>query len=593
VPKWHRDRATDMAEGLNPGNPEGPAGLSCILRFRKEDNVGIALQDLTCGASYPLVTAGAKEHRTLHIPADQPDWCRITGQAGSVPRYHKVATTAIPKNSPVVKDGTAIGVATSDIRQGERVDLCLKNSGGTLERVGGNIQEYPNLYQPPAEPLEILAAAYRIYRDGFDRRPTLRPRESLTEIPGCPVVSVYPREDGTWGSRNHILVIPSVFCVNQEAAEIADAFRDTHWGNQSENAVITLTHQSGCCQTGFDEEVTLRTLTNMACHPNVGGVLVVTLGCSPLCVNDRLFAAIRNNAGNDRIVRCLHLQQEGRHAAISAGKRFVEEMIAVLRAQQRNPHPVSGLCLSVKCGASDPTSGLVANSAIGHLSDWLLDRQGTVVISEIMEFFGAERIVKERCRDPAVWRDLLRIIKTNEMIGKSVARAEDADIHSMELTLGNIQAGLSTQEEKSFGAFKKMGFSHPIENVVRFGERVTGSRHGLYIMDGPGQDLVSASGLAAAGSQVMLFSTGIGTPLGNPVTPVIKITGNTDTFFRHADFIDLSIPFDRIVTEGASEQEVAIATLLPELIAVLEGRMTKAEQNRHRDFAIRSYTMVQ
>jgi altronate dehydratase large subunit len=381
--------------------------------------------------------------------------------------------------------------------------------------------------------------------------------------------------------------------VNQEAVEIADMFRDVAWGSSSENAVVALTHQSGCCQTGFDEEVTLRTLTAMACHPNVGGVLVVTLGCSPLCVNDRLYAAIRKNAGSDRIVRCLRLQQEGRKAALEGGRSIVKDMIGTLRAQERKPFPIAGLCLAVKCGASDPTSGLVANSAIGHLSDWLLDRQGTVVISEIMEYFGAERILKERCRDSGVWRDLLRLIKANEMIGKSVAMAEEADIHSMELTLGNIQAGLSTQEEKSLGAFKKMGFSHRIENVVRFGERVTGSRHGLYIMDGPGQDLVSASGLAAAGSQAMVFSTGIGTPLGNPVTPIIKITGNADTFSRHADFIDLCIPFHRIVTEGASEQDVAIATLLPELIAVLEGKMTRAEQNRHRDFAIRSYSMVQ
>lgn len=582
-----------MSGKCDPETCSDTGELSCIIRFRNNDNVGIALADLSCGASYPLVTAGDKSRDTLLIPTDQPDWTRISGLAGTVPRYHKVATTAIPRNAPVIKDGIAIGVATADIRPGEQVDLCMKNTGGTLERVGGNIQEYPNLYQPPAEPLETLAAAYRIYRDGFDRRPALRPREELLDSSGGLTVSVYPRENGTWGSRNHILVIPSVFCVNQEALEIADMFRKTPWGSHNENAVIALTHQSGCCQTGFDEEVTLRTLTEMACHPNVGGVLVVTLGCSPLCVNDRLHASISARIGKDTIVRCLHIQHDGRSATIATGKKLVAEMIAKLRMQERKPMPLSGLCLAVKCGASDPTSGLFANSAIGHMSDWLLDRQGTVVISEVMEYFGAERILKERCRDPAVWRDLLRLIKTNEMIGKAVARADEADIHSMELTPGNIRAGLSTQEEKSLGAFKKMGFLHKIENVVRFAERIIDSRHGLYIMDGPGQDLISASGLSAAGSQAMFFSTGIGTPLGNPVTPVIKITGNTDTFARHADFIDLCIPFQKIVTEGAVEHDVAMGTLLPELIAVLEGKLTRAEQNRHHDFAIRSYTMVQ
>ncbi|NMB77626.1 MAG: altronate dehydratase [Methanomicrobiales archaeon] len=582
-----------MAGTRDPNHPQDTGDLSCIIRFRHNDNVGIALADLPFGSSCPLITAGETARETLAIPADQPAWTRSGGRTGIIPRYHKVATTAISRGAPVIKDGTAIGVATTDIRPGEQVDRVMKSTGTGLEPAGGNIQEYPNLYQPPAEPLAALAAAYRISQEGFDRRPALRPPEPLAKSPDELKVSVYPRKNGSWGSRNHILIIPSVFCVNQEAQEIADAFRDITWGSRNENAVIALPHQSGCCQTGFDEEVTLRTLTAMACHPNVGGVLVVTLGCSPLCVNDRLLVAIRAGAGEDVPVRGLHLQQEGRSALIAAGKVAVEEMIVHLRAQQRQPLPVSGLCLAVKCGASDPTSGLIANSAIGHMADWLLDRQGTVVISEVMEYFGAERILKERCRDPAVWRELLRIIKASEMIGKAVARAQEAEVHSMELTLGNIQAGLSTQEEKSLGAFKKMGFLHPIENVVRFGERITGSRYGLYIMDGPGQDLISASGLSAAGSQAMFFSTGIGTPLGNPVTPVIKITGNTDTFARHADFIDLCIPFDRIVTEGAAENEVAVSTLLPALIAVLEGKKTRAEEIRHRDFAIRSYTMVQ
>lgn len=291
-------------------------------------------------------------------------------------------------------------------------------------------------------------------------------------------------------------------------------------------------------------------------------------------------------------VHCLRIQKEGRAAAIRDGISRVEEMVSFLQKQERRPVPLSGLCFAVKCGGSDPTIGLIANSAIGHISDWLLDRHGTVVISEIMEYFGAEAILRERCRDHTVWLDLLRLIKANELIGKSVAWATEQDTHSVELTPGNIQAGLSMQEEKSLGAIRKMGFSHKIENVVRFGEPVTGSRHGLYIMDGPGQDLVSASGLAASGAQLMLFSTGIGTPLGTATTPVIKLTGNTDTFSRHPDFIDLCIPFSKVVA-GMPERDVALATLLPVLQEVIEGRKTRAEENRHYDFSIRNYTMVQ
>ncbi|OPX65376.1 MULTISPECIES: UxaA family hydrolase [unclassified Methanoregula] len=575
--------------GDDSGKPPGRSTeFLCIIRFRKDDNVGIALADLPCGGSYPLITFGESGRGSLAIPENQPSWFAGSGAPAVIPRYHKVALRAIPPDAAVVKDGTVIGAATTAILPGQQVDLVVGDRGVTA----GNIREYPDPYQPPAESLETLAAAYAIQRDGFDRCPVLRSREDLPDYNGV-AVPVYPRADGAWGSRNHILVIPSVFCVNQEAAAIADAFRHEAWGDNGENAVIALPHQSGCCQAGFDEEVTLRTLASMACHPNTGGLVIVTLGCSPLCVNDRLYAAVRAGAGSDCLVACVRVQQDGREAAIRNGQEIVRGMIGQLRAQERRPLPLSGLCLAVKCGGSDPTSGLFANSAIGHIADWLLDRNGTVVISEIMEFFGAERILRERCRDPTVWLDLLRIIKTNEMIGESVARAADSGTFSVELTPGNIRAGLSTQEEKSLGAIRKMGTRHPIENVVPFGRRVAGFRHGLYVMDGPGQDLISASGLAAAGAQAMLFSTGIGTPLGNAVTPVIKITGNADTFARHRDFIDLCIPYREILDRGRMEREVAEEALLPELLAVIGGKKTRAEENRHRDFGIRSYIMVQ
>jgi altronate dehydratase large subunit len=588
----YRSGGTITMPGRDPaGDAGGSTKLSCIISFRKGDNVGIALEDLQCGRSYPRITCSGEHPGTLLIPEDQPAWCAQDGGTAFIPRYHKVATEAIPRNAPVVRDGVPIGVASADILPGQPVDQHIRTLPGSVTSREGNIKEYPNLYLPPPESLETLARAYNICREGFDRHSRLRPREEEAGADG-PVVSAYPRAGGLWGSRNHVLIIPSVFCVNQEAAEIALPFGETSWGKNGENTVIALPHNAGCCQTGFDEEVTLRTLTNMACHPNVGGVVVVTLGCSPLCVNDRLYEAIRNCAG-DKPVFCVRVQKEGRAAALREGIRSVEEMVSCLRRVERKPAPYSGLCLAVKCGGSDPTSGLIANSAIGHVSDWLLDRKGSVVISEIMEYFGAEAILRERCRDHAVWLDLLRIIKANEMIGKSVARAGGLDTHSVELTPGNIQAGLSTQEEKSLGAIRKMGFSHPIENVVRFGEQVTGCRHGLYIMDGPGQDLVSTSGLASSGAQVMLFSTGIGTPLGNAVTPVIKVTGNTETFGRHPDFIDLCIPFRKVVEEGIPERDVALSVLLPELQAVIEGKKTRAEENRHRDFAIRNYTMVQ
>ena len=562
-----------------------------IIKFREADNVGIALSDLRAGHDYPLYTCSGKYLGSLPIAETQPPWSLEPSQGPAVPRYHKIATQPIAQNDPIIKDAVPIGLASEEVMIGQLVHQRIEIVSGHMVRRGGNILEYPNLFSPPPEKMATLAAAYIVAQKGFDKLPFMRPQEPDMPADG-PLVSVYRRAGNTIGTRCHILVIPSVFCVNQEAVEIAEPFRDASWGDHKENYVQALTHSSGCCQIGFDEEVTLRTLTNMACHPNVGGVLIVSLGCSPLCVNDRLYEAVREKAKNTLVHR-VHIQNEGRASAIQTGQTYIEEMINEMRARKREKMSLSGIALSVKCGGSDPTSGLFSNSAIGHMTDWFLDRKATVVISEIMEYFGAERILNKRCRDYGVWLDLLRLIKTNEMIGKAVAVAAEQDLHSVELTLGNMKAGLSTQEEKSLGAIRKMGFRHPIENVVRFADRVTGHRHGLYVMDGPGQDLLSSSGMAAAGCQAMLFSTGIGTPLGNAVTPVIKITGNEETFSRHSDFIDVFIPFHRMLDGGVSVEAITLDTLLPEVIAVLEGKKTKAEQNRHRDFAIRNYMMVQ
>jgi altronate dehydratase large subunit len=572
-------------------SPENRGKNHCIIKFRKEDNVGIALANLEAGQSYTLLTCEGERLRSLRIPAEQPHWSSYLSSRVAIPFYHKVATDSIPRNASIIKDGVPIGLASEEIISGQLVHQRIENAGGRIVRRGGNISEHANIYSPPPEKMETLAAAYSVYREGFDRAPALRAEEcEAADIP--PLASVYLRAGGELGVRCHILVIPSVFCVNQEAVEIAEPFRDAVWGENGENYVHAVAHSSGCCQTGFDEEASLRTLSNIACRPNVGGVLIVTLGCSPFCVNDRLYQAVQAKV-KDTWVHCVRVQEEGLEAAIRTGRARVKEMIASLRTRKREMASLSGLSLAVKCGASDPTSGLFANTAIGHMADWLLDRKGTVVVSEIMEYFGPERILNERCRDHGVWLDLLRVIKSKEMIGKAAAVAAEEDLHSVELTLGNMRAGLSTQEDKSLGAIRKMGFRHPIENVVRFGERITGNHRGLYVMDGPGQDLLSASGMGATGAQVMLFSTGIGTPLGNAVTPVIKITGNEDTSRCHQDFIDLFIRFDRMLAQGISAEEITLQTLLPELIAVVEGRRTKAEMNRHRDFAIRNYAMVQ
>ena len=561
-----------------------------LIAFSADDNVAIALADLTPGESYPLLRGDGGLLGRLTIAAFQPAW--YSGHekdATVIRRYYKVAIAHIAKNDPIVKDREAIGAAAEEILPGHVVHQVFLSGSGGFERIGGNIREHPSVFSAPARQLETLAEASRITADGLNRPSSLRPR--LPAASGVKTVMAYGRNDGVFGSRNHLLVIPSVFCVNQEAGEIAGAFSGEAWGDHGENRVIALPHTTGCCQVGYDEEVSLRLLANMIAHPNVGAALIVSLGCSPLCVHDRLLNTARSIT--TKPIKALSIQALGRGATLTAGKAAVAEMLPELRQTRRTPQPLDELLLAVKCGASDLTSGLFANTATGHIADFVLEQGGSVVISEIMEFFGAEKALKARCRDQAVWLELLRIIKTNEMIGKAAAVMAEKEINSMELTMGNIEAGLSTQAEKSLGAVRKMGFCHKIENVVGFGERLADARSGLYVMDGPGQDMISSSGLGASGAQVMIFTTGIGNPLGNALTPVIKITGNRDTASRQTDFIDVYVPLAELLQQGLSAREAARRLLWDEVTATLEGRLTRAELNKHLDFAGRSYAMVQ
>ncbi len=581
--------STPFLPDITP-EPGAPAGGS-LVQFREGDNVAVALADLEPGQSYPLLTYQGAQRCMVTVAASQPAWlAELPGGPQRIRRFFKVAVAPIALNDAIVKDDVPIGVASEPIAAGQVVHQCIRDEGGRMVRRAGNIAEYPNLFNPPADEMRTLAQSYAILRAGLNAPPELRPPD---HAPAAEHFLGYLRPAGPPGVRNHVLVVPSVFCVNQEAREIAEAFRATAWGAQGENRVHALTHQAGCCQVGFDEETTLRLLSGVAAHPNVAGVVVVALGCSPLCVDDRLYQAIAaRHAAPDR-VRLVRVQGSGRSAALRAGREHVAQLVAAAQDETRQPAPVSDLLLAVKCGGSDPTSGLFSNTTIGHVADWLLDRGGTVMISEIMEYFGAEKVLRERCRDYAIWLRLLRFIKTNEMIGKAAAVAAERDLHSVELTVGNIAAGLSTQEEKSLGAIRKMGFRHPIEQVLRTGDSPAGARHGLYVVDGPGQDLLSASALSAAGAQLMLFSTGIGTPLGSAVTPVLKITGNRETAARHADFIDRYVPFQELIAAGRTAAQIAVETLLPNLLATAEGRPTRAEINGHCDFDLRSMAMVQ
>ncbi|HUT12234.1 MAG TPA: UxaA family hydrolase [Thermoguttaceae bacterium] len=372
----------------------------------------------------------------------------------------------------------------------------------------------------------------------------------------------YRRQEGVWGVRNHVLVLASVSCANHVVERLG----------RSDPDVIAVTHQHGCAHLGHDRQQVLRTLAGTCANPNVGAVLVVGLGCESVGASD-----IAQHVPSDgRMVRTIVIQEIGRAEEIHRqAMAAVAEMKDFTAAAKREPFDISALVVGLECGGSDPFSGIAANPTIGLVSDRLVELGATVILSEIPEMIGAEEALARRIADPATRRKLLERIEQYV----ETARSQGCDLRGVNPTPGNIKAGLSTIEEKSLGSICKGGRS-PIGQFVEYAAAPT--RRGLVVMDTPGQDPESLCGMAAGGAGVMIFSTGMGTPLGHPVAPVIKVASNSAMAARMADYIDLDA--GRILA-GRPMQHVA-DDLLRLLLEVCNGQPTKSERNACREFAI-------
>jgi len=373
----------------------------------------------------------------------------------------------------------------------------------------------------------------------------------------------YRRPDGTIGIRNHVLILPTSIC----AAQVASAMAHRAAG------CVAACHAYGCCQVGADARLTFRTLLNTAANPNVGAIVVVGLGCEGLEPLTMLQAV----EGLGKPARGIVIQDEGGSiGAIERGVALATRMAEELAAHRREPVPLSSLVLGLECGGSDATSGLAANPALGVASDMLIAGGGTCILSETTESIGAEHVLARRAVDDEVRRKLLGIVHACE----ERARRVGEDLRGSQPTPGNLAGGITTLEEKSLGCLHKAG-SAPVQGVLDYGEIPSG--HGLYVMDTPGMDVESMSGVAAGGAHIMVFTTGLGTPTGNPVMPVIKVTANRRTAERMADHIDVDLSG---VIAGTSTIAEAGRRIFEELVAVAEGKLTKAERLGHTEFSI-------
>jgi altronate dehydratase large subunit len=364
----------------------------------------------------------------------------------------------------------------------------------------------------------------------------------------------FPRPDGQVGIRNHIGIISTVICANDVTLKIA----------QQVDGAVAFLHDQGCCQTPIDLNQVTKTLINLGKNPNLAGVLLVSLGCESVLLEE----IRKETATSGKPVKTLSIQKiGGMLPAIAEGCRIAQGMVIAASAIRRETFDDSHLSVGVKCGASDTTSGLISNPAAGAAFDLICDHGGTCVFGETTEFLGAEHILMRRAANPGVAKKIEKIVtrmeKRAEMMG--------VDMRGGQPTTGNIKGGLTTIEEKSLGAIVKGG-TRPIKDVYEYGDQIT--RKGLFVMDSPGREPEFLSGIAATGVQLIIFSTGIGAPQGFPFVPVLKISGNPQTQKCLADHIDKVI---QLPEKGADSLAQAGQDLFDEIKAIASGKKTKAE----------------
>lgn len=375
----------------------------------------------------------------------------------------------------------------------------------------------------------------------------------------------YKRPDGKYGIRNHILVIPTSVCSADTAAKIAALVPEA----------IALPNQHGCCQIGSDMELTQRTLVGFGKNANVGAVLVVGLGCDGIQAK-RLAKKISES---EKPVEYIVIQENhGTLQTISKGAEILRKMAQELSLQERVDFSMEELIVGLECGGSDPTSGLASNPAIGVASNLVIDEGGSTILSETTEVIGAEHILAQRFEEEEEKNKFLQFVRDVEQ--RAIKLGED--LRSGQPTPGNKEGGLSTIEEKSLGCMYKAG-DKPFVGALDYAQELDRKKKGLYFMDTPGQDIDSITGMVAGGAQIIIFSTGRGTPTGNPIAPVIKITGNPDTYQIMSDNIDLN--GGRIISEGISIDQMG-HELFEEIIKVSNGKKTKAEALGHKEFGI-------
>ena len=455
--------------------------------------------------------------------------------SGFVPAGHKVALQDLAEGEDVIKYGFPIGHLLTSVPEGGIIDHTnLKtNLEGLLD------------YTYAPELTEIAPASSPAFFRGFRRK------------------------NGSAGIRNELWIIPTVGCVNGVAQNIQKLFEKEMADYPSIEKVIAFPHNYGCSQLGCDHENTRNILADMVHHPNAAGVLVVALGCE----NNQL-SSFRELVGEVDETRVKFMEsQKVQGDEVEHGLQLLREIAAAAKDDIREDIPVSELKVGLKCGGSDGFSGITANPLLGRFSDWIVSQGGTTVLTEVPEMFGAETILMARCQDKSVFDKTVRLI--NDF--KDYFIKNDQPVYENP-SPGNKAGGISTLEEKSLGCTQKSG-SSIVRDVLLYGERLKAK--GLNLLSAPGNDLVASTALAAAGCQIVLFTTGRGTPFGTFV-PTAKISTNSTLAARKPLWIDFNAG---AILEGTSAEEVD-AAFIDFVTRVASGEPVNNEKSGYSEIAI-------
>ena len=452
-----------------------------------------------------------------------------------IPAGHKIALRNMSEGEDVIKYGFPIGHLLQDVPQGGLIDHT--NLKTNLE----GLLEYS--YQPDLT--EIIPS---------DRKASFRG---------------YRRSDGRAGIRNELWIIPTVGCVNGVAQNIQKRFEKELDSYPSIEKVIAFPHNYGCSQLGGDHENTRKILADMVHHPNAAGVLVVALGCE----NNQL-GAFRELVGDIDESRVKFMEsQKIAGDEVEYGLGLVREIAQAAKDDKREDIPVSELKVGLKCGGSDGFSGITANPLLGRFSDWIVSQGGTTVLTEVPEMFGAETILMSRCQDEATFDRTVHLI--NDF--KEYFMKNDQPVYENP-SPGNKAGGISTLEEKSLGCTQKSGNSI-VRDVLLYGDRLR--TKGLNLLSAPGNDLVASTALAAAGCQIVLFTTGRGTPFGTFV-PTAKISTNSTLASNKPMWIDFNAG---AIVDGIPAAEVDKA-FIDFVIGVASGERVNNEKSGYSEIAI-------